>query len=327
MLNKLKAVRDKILKMHEVREGNFYYYTSFKGFVSMCQGAYSKKQEAESVNPSLSSRPFYPDFFCFDADTFNDPREGKVLLELSEHSGNDSLRGLLSKVYKDDEIDKKPFSPPQVVFVGCLVSDRVGDLTIWGKKSLKKNIDYDYIDDQLPMWRDYADKGKGVCLGVKIKSSDGIPVYRVSYDERDQLMAIDAICSVLRDINPANIAKFGLEIREVIDPIRFLYKSKEHSYENEARVIIPCSLKKGRCKYSIELFKKDPSDPTSYRLYIALKDFFFKNGGTITVGPAFDESDYIFNKMVIVKQVHYWLEKLNLSGKVEVSTSRYSIRF
>ena len=323
MLTKLKAVRDKILKMHQVREGFFCRYTPFNVFVSMCEDALKRKEERDRKNPSKSSLPVFLSFWCFDADTFNDPMEGKKLIELSENFPEDSARSLLAKVYKDD-LHKQSFYSAKAAFVGSLVSGKVEDCSIWGKKSLKRDFDYTYVDDYLPMWRDYADKGKGVCLGFNIKPSDGFPVYRVSYDESDHLMALDMIGSALREIG--NISKYSMEIRELIDPIRFLYKSREHAHENEARVIIPCGIKKGQCKYEIKLFKSQ-KDATSYRLYISLEDFFFKNGGQIRIGPGFDESDYIFDKMVIIKQVMYWLDKLNLIDKVEVKHSKYNIRF
>ncbi len=337
MFRKLEALINKILKLHEIREGVFYRYMPFSTFVSMCKNAY-KKIDSARFEDRIGSKPAFLDMFCFRANTYNDPREGKVLVELSENLGKtNSTRGLLAELYQETELEGQAIDINSMVFIGCFVAKKATGLSVWAKKA-NNNVESRFPDiaDCLPMWRDYANKGKGVCLEARIHSTDLIPMYRISYNKNEQLMALDSICSILKEFGKRELQENATRLREIIDPVRFLFKSPEHDYENEARIIEICGFDKNTGKLTSKGNKKvdfdmnlleNKQDPSLSRLYINFEDLFFKHGGSVIVGPAFEESDYLFGKKVIIEQVYYWLKKLNLLGRVEVKTSRYNIRF
>ena len=338
MFRKLVALRDKILKLHEIKEGIFYRYIPYSVFVSMCEAKLKKIEEEKKIKHLSRPVKGYLDMYCFRANTYNDPREGKILIELSEREAKRSRqRGLLAELYQETEIERKSIDINSMVFVGSFIAEKPSDLSIWAKRS-KNNFTNNHspLSDSLPMWRDYADKGKGVCLEVYIKPTDMIPMYRISYNEKEQLMVLDSICSILADFSEVELRENATRLREIIDPIRFLFKSPEHDYENEARIIEICGFNKetgiltsmGSRKTEFEMnLLKNEKDPSLSRLFINFENFYFKNKGAITVGPAFDESDYLFSKRVIIEQIYYWLKKLNLLDDVKVKVSQYNIRF
>ncbi len=325
-INQLKVFTESLLNTRKIREGVLYKYMPFSVFVSMCQAAYNKLNEQKQ-----SSEPAYLDLFCFDAETYNDPREGKILIEFSEESEcSDENIGLLAQLYRDTEINKNLVDINTIVFVGSFVFEKKRSYVHYNSKGISLNLP-NSVGDALTMWRDYADKGKGVCLEINVDASLNLPLYRVSYDKKEQINVLTNICNILAKFPEAYRKTNASRLREIIDPIRFLFKSSEHDYENEARIIKVCGFnKKGgvspsNCDHTINLLQN--SDHTLSRLYIVFKDFFFKNGGSVIIGPAFEESDYLFGKRVVIKQVYYWLEKLGLLDKVEVKASKYNIRF
>ncbi len=321
VIRNLERLKDVVLNRHRLKEGVLYKYMPFNSFISMCKSALKKIESGEKFAPL--------DLFCFDAETYNDPQEGKILIELSddEECLNEKRR-LLAQIYKDTEKHKNIVDINSLVFVGSFIFE--------SKKHPSEREDF--RGDVLPMWRDYANKGKGVCLGVTLDAGLDIPIYKISYDRKEHLKVLDEICELLSYIPQNKIEQLSSRIRAIIDPVRFLFKSPEHDYENEARIIEICSLSKtkGRSffyskdtkkyRYNIKLFEKQ-DNPALSRLYIVFDNFFFKKQGQIIVGPGFEESDYLFGKRVVIKQIYYWLERLNLIDRVEVKASKINIRF
>lgn len=172
----------------------------------------------------------------------NDPKEGKVLLEFLNY-------------YSEENNINYPY-----VFMKCF-TPRV---------------------DQIPMWEMYGDHAKGCCLIIDFKKLFKTyyrKIYRVCYIDSEgkindnnestvitkkNINVENSLMALKKLFSQTNNSSFFIEL---LSDIRFLFKNKEYSYENEIRIIYSESENYGRFKFTDEDFPKMYIKP-NVNLYI-----------------------------------------------------------
>lgn len=209
-----------IVQGDEICENNICHYTNIDTF------------------PKLINKE--SKFRLYNAQYLNDPEEGMLLIHLIK----DDITYNENPIYKDffDLYDNPIF-----------------------KKSDTYIASFTYEKDFLPMWSMYGNDGKGVCCEIDIqqfslnyideqKADNKAPkLYKVKYLDKygsskekefvdDSIMKIKnelirifaKIIEMPEDERLRNIRKLS----KIIDELRFLFKDKSYSYENECRVVI-----------------------------------------------------------------------------------------
>lgn len=135
----------------------------------------------------------------------NDPNEGKTIQKA---------------VYGKTEKNSRRINPPYV-FLKCFTS----------------------MKDYLPMWNMYADSAQGICIEIDTAGLDSL--YHVCYvDDDNEIKAkynTTFNYAIVKE-GVSRIRKLAKKIeRELMDdmlePIRYLFKDKSYSYEQEIRMI------------------------------------------------------------------------------------------
>lgn len=156
----------------------------------------------------------YPRLRLSNARQMNDPNEGYTFLDLI---------GIDKKKLAETDYDTSPF------FFASMT--QTGD----GQK----------LDDSLPMWKQYGDDARGICLTyhkeyIENLLKDGVEIYKVCYNTDELRGEIENIKKVFdkikdpKDVKGQNLFSSALNL---IDDIRYLFKDADYSYENEFRII------------------------------------------------------------------------------------------
>ena len=152
----------------------------------------------------------------------NDPNEGKTI-----------QKAIFGKV----EENKKTVNPPYV-FLKCFTS----------------------MKDYLPMWNMYADSAKGICIEIETKGLNSL--YHVCYvDEDNEIKAkynTSINYAIIKD-GISRIRKIAKKLDQsimddLLGPIRYLFKDKSYSYEQEIRMVFVFDRLNSR-------IRKTPQDP------------------------------------------------------------------
>ena len=229
----------------------------------------------------------------------------------------------------DAEINKKKSRVPSLIFTNeNKRHDPIEGKTLLNILSIKDTEDYKlspfYISsatasfDSLPLWKQYADGGKGICLHYtseylkSIKERDNINIFRVCYindnldikitgiDPYKQKKIIDEIQEDLKTIkqglenignNTNETKKEHLLIINFINAeIGYLFKSMTYSYENEYRISL-------NMKDKSEQIETDHIDDSTIKLHAYIQD---DNGQRhkvmykdVIIGPKVKDIDYV----------------------------------
>ena len=156
----------------------------------------------------------YPRLRLSNARQMNDPNEGYTFLDLI---------GIDKKELAETDYDTSPF------FFASMTQTR----------------DSQKLDDSLPMWKQYGDDARGICLTyhkeyIENLINDGIEIYKVCYnidelnDEIEKIKTVFNKIKAPKDVKGQNLFSSALNL---IDDIRYLFKDADYSYENEFRII------------------------------------------------------------------------------------------
>ena len=156
----------------------------------------------------------YPRLRLSNARQMNDPNEGYTFLDLI---------GIEKKKLAETDYDTSPFFFASMTQTG----------------------DSQKLDDSLPMWKQYGDDARGICLTyhkeyIENLLKDGVEIYKVCYNIDELNHEIEEIKKVFnkikdpKDVKGQNLFSSALNL---IDDIRYLFKDADYSYENEFRII------------------------------------------------------------------------------------------
>lgn len=156
----------------------------------------------------------YPRLRLSNARQMNDPNEGYTFLDLI---------GIEKKKLAETDYDTSPFFFASMTQTG----------------------DSQKLDDSLPMWKQYGDDARGICLTyhkeyIENLLKDGVEIYKVCYNIDELYNEIEEIKKVFNKIkNPKDVKGQNLfsSALNLIDDIRYLFKDADYSYENEFRII------------------------------------------------------------------------------------------
>lgn len=170
--------------------------------------------------------------------------------------------------------------------------------------------------DSLPMWKQYGDNTKGLCLIYNNEylnkllniQNTNIKLYRIAYFSDNTLIvahfkdekvkkisdnvfnALKQIRSIVRNLKEGNDIKFYKIGMIIINSIAYLFKSLDYAYENEFRILMTVNKLKERSvevdivdnKYMLHVYTVDKNEnkiPVEY--------------STVILGPEAEDIDYI----------------------------------
>lgn len=210
-------------RIWDISKYNVLYYTSAENLRFLLE------DEKDNVKYRLP---------IFHANHMNDPEEGKIL----EKFLSNSIPRRISE--KDDTSQREKFNENYVFLKSFFISD-------------KENF-----NEFLPMWVQYGDDAKGVCILLNESTFDNAELIRINYlnhkgkcvnnSEIDELLDdyINAYKEIVTFIdkdlekyeNDGMKKEFKEEIEDLLEYINsrimYLFKHESYKHENEARVII-----------------------------------------------------------------------------------------
>lgn len=262
--NELKEIWDSVKKIknklkYKPEDKNFVHYTSLTTLKFLLYKSDNKKQDSSKSDEIKN----YPRLRLSNARQMNDPNEGYTFLNLIGINKND-----LPKT----DYDTSPFFFASMTQTG----------------------DSQNLDDSLPMWKQYGDDARGICLTyhkeyIENLINDGIEIYKVCYRDDELKKEIKIIKSVFKKIKKYGKDKekeaIFLSALNLIDDIRYLFKDVDYSYENEYRII-----KSYEGKEDV-IFSSESSNSVIPGLY-AYIDTELKYS-KIKLGPKCDDIDFV----------------------------------
>jgi hypothetical protein len=159
--------------------------------------------------------------------------------------------------------------------------------------SMTQTGDSQKLDDSLPMWKQYGDDARGICLTyhkeyIENLINDGIEIYKVCYNIDELNHEIEEIKKVFnkikdpKDVKGQNLFSSALNL---IDDIRYLFKDADYSYENEYRIIKSYEGKED------EIITCDSSNSVIPGIYTYIdKELKYSK---IKLGPKCDDIDFV----------------------------------
>lgn len=170
--------------------------------------------------------------------------------------------------------------------------------------------------DSLPMWKQYGDNTKGLCLiynneylnRLLDNQKTNMKLYRIAYFDGNNLMvahfkeekvkeisdnvqkALNEIRSIVKGLKKGKDPKFYKIGMIIINSIAYLFKSLDYAYENEFRILMTVNKLKERNvevnivdnKYMLHVYTVDKNEnkiPVEY--------------STVILGPEAEDIDYI----------------------------------
>ena len=213
--NELKEISDSVKRIknklkYKPEDKNFVHYTSLTTLKFLLYKPDNKKQDSSKSDENKK----YPRLRLSNARQMNDPNEGYTFLNLIGIDKND-----LPKT----DYDTSPFFFASMTQTG----------------------DSQKLDDSLPMWKQYGDDARGICLTyhkeyIENLINDGIEIYKVCYniDElNDEIETIKTVFNKIKDPKDVKVQNLFSSALNLIDDIRYLFKDADYSYENEYRII------------------------------------------------------------------------------------------
>ena len=261
--NELKEISDSVKKIknklkYKPEDKNFVHYTSLTTLKFLLYKPDNKKQDSSKSDENKK----YPRLRLSNARQMNDPNEGYTFLNLIGIDKND-----LPKT----DYDTSPFFFASMTQTG----------------------DSQKLDDSLPMWKQYGDDARGICLTyhkeyIENLINDGIEIYKVCYniDElNDEIETIKTVFNKIKDPKDVKGQNLFSSALNLIDDIRYLFKDADYSYENEYRII-----KSYEGKEDV-IFSSESSNSVIPGLY-AYIDTELKYS-KIKLGPKCDDIDFV----------------------------------
>lgn len=262
-MGELKEISDSVNQIknklkYKPEDKNFVHYTSLRTLKFLL---YKSDNEENDSNKSDENK-YYPKLRLSNARQMNDPNEGYTFLNLIGIDKND-----LPKT----DYDTSPFFFASMTQTG----------------------DSQKLDDSLPMWKQYGDDARGICLTyhkqyIENLINDGIEIYKVCYNIDELNHEIEEIKKVFnkikdpKDVKGQNLFSSALNL---IDDIRYLFKDADYSYENEYRIIKSYEGKED------EIITCDSSNSVIPGIYTYIdKELKYSK---IKLGPKCDDIDFV----------------------------------
>ena len=261
--NELKEISDSVKKIknklkYKPEDKNFVHYTSLTTLKFLLYKPDNKKQDSSKCDENEN----YPRLRLSNARQMNDPNEGYTFLNLIGIDKND-----LPKT----DYDTSPFFFASMTQTG----------------------DSQKLDDSLPMWKQYGDDARGICLTyhkeyIENLINDGIEIYKVCYniDElNDEIEKIKTVFNKIKAPQDTEGQSLFSSALNLIDDIRYLFKDADYSYENEYRIIKSYEGKED------EIITCDSSNSVIPGIYTYIdKELKYSK---IKLGPKCDDIDFV----------------------------------
>ncbi|WP_410534468.1 DUF2971 domain-containing protein [Streptococcus salivarius] len=237
---------------------SFVHYTGIDTLSILIQ----KEKEEEKVKCS-------PVLRLSNARQMNDPKEGVIIFQLLDFSE------------RQIEVD---YIPSSYYFASMALKD-----------------ENNHIDDSLPMWKMYGGNAEGICLTYHNKYIEDlidseIEIYKVVYSNQVDEQFNEPIKKTLEDLkkhlnklkeDSQTVEDWNDKLKsalEFLEPIRYLFKEGDYSYENEYRIIVNYEGRED------ELEVQDNSVPP--RPYAFIRKQFLKYS-EVKIGPNAKDIDFI----------------------------------
>ena len=270
----------------------FYQYASLTVFRAMCDRV--KELRGKSAWRSGFEGRMY------DADTMNDPLEGRFVIDRSR------------AIFADDP--KKSGSRLWALFR----RSRMAPTTVGRTNVLMASLSE--ARDSIHMWRAYCPDG-GVCVCSRIP--EHLPMYRIGYGED----AADSILHELDRLVPLNVDQERpgdcANIINKLKPALYLVKAAAHEGEREVRV-----MESYPSFENLELHTTGDMPPLA-RLFVRVPTMYFRHSDLqdeVMIGPVLNFQQLKRGLALVQKEVAYRLEESGL-GHVNVTASEISLRF
>lgn len=261
-MGELKEISDSVNQIknklkYKPEDKNFVHYTSLRTLKFLLY-----KSDNEKNDSNKDENKYYPKLRLSNARQMNDPNEGYTFLNLIGIEKND-----LPKT----DYDTSPFFFASMTQTG----------------------DSQKLDDSLPMWKQYGDDARGICLTyhkeyIENLINDGIEIYKVCYNADELRGEIEKIKTVFNKIKaPQDTEGQSLfsSALNLIDDIRYLFKDADYSYENEYRIIKSYEGKED------EIITCDSSNSVIPGIYTYIeKELKYSK---IKLGPKCDDIDFV----------------------------------
>lgn len=255
----VKEIKDKLRFTNNIENNSFVHYTSLSTLRFLLYKSDYEKNDSSKSDENKN----YPKLRLSNARQMNDPNEGYTFLNLIGIDKND-----LPKT----DYDTSPFFFASMTQTG----------------------DSQKLDDSLPMWKQYGDDARGICLTyhkeyIENLINDGIEIYKVCYRDDELKKEIKKIKSVFKKIKKYGKDKekeaIFLSALNLIDDIRYLFKDVDYSYENEYRIIKSYEGKED------EIITCDSSNSVIPGIYTYIeKELKYSK---IKLGPKCDDIDFV----------------------------------
>ena len=261
-MGELKEISDSVNQIknklkYKPEDKNFVHYTSLRTLKFLLY-----KSDNEKNDSNKDENKYYPKLRLSNARQMNDPNEGYTFLNLIGIEKND-----LPKT----DYDTSPFFFASMTQTG----------------------DSQKLDDSLPMWKQYGDDARGICLTyhkeyIENLINDGIEIYKVCYNADELRGEIEKIKTVFNKIKaPQDTEGQSLfsSALNLIDDIRYLFKDADYSYESEYRIIKSYEGKED------EIITCDSSNSVIPGIYTYIeKELKYSK---IKLGPKCDDIDFV----------------------------------
>ena len=287
-----KAVEGHRLDLSKKIPPTLTHYTSLETVYSMLKNTQHRISGTEGVAPddtkgtvAKPQRQIWSGLRLYESCSLNDPAEGTYLLNKIKE--------------KHKWIDNA--GPHNNAFICSFVGPgNQGDTIKAG--------------DNLVHWKTYGRDGLGCSISYPIEGYANL-YCPVQYGKKSvnnfikkfkpYLKMGDVICKMLKG-NNEGIKEFATKFRDVLDHIRFLYKSKAYRHENECRFIEIEKIESGKLNYHFK------SSSNYVRAYIEVPelsiDQILMSGSKVCIGPR------VVNKEILCANLKNFATQKELYG-------------
>lgn len=302
-LHDLQTVVGNILQRFRLKEGQrsqpLYRYIGFDTFRSMVtivqgeNGNMDNDREKRRTDRCIDLR-------VYDAETMNDPLEGRFLIEYAK----ENLRLLRPSTRCFSDLFK-----------------RGGDYHPLGAR-LIFIASFSRREDDLDLWRNYC-KGHGVSFGF-IPGSNA-DYYRVDYGKEIAESLLAELSWAIKPITDSRNQELCARAIDILRPVLYLVKADGHRSDEEVRLI----EKRDGSSNDIRLHEEMNDPQKNARLYVTKKEFFFhvpNEWGEVLIGPLAKTLEYSQGKDAFLKEVKFRLAQNGITD-IQVVQSRHDLRY
>ena len=293
-----------------VEEGPVIHYTTVNTLFSILKSVIENKENNKGTKENEKKNGEMPCLRLYDSVHFNDPDEGKFLIQnLSEHY---------------DWLKENEILYAYAYITSFIISNE--------EQEQKRG-------DDLVFWRTYGREGEGCSLSLTVPHSCLRKVIYNKTNAKDTLEKLESILgplnSLIKTDKPSTSKYIEKNLATIIwkslEKIRYLYKSEAYYYEKECRVTLTKSdidkknkdkkdeTKKVR-KVHFE-YQDNHNAPARLRHYYEDENLKIENilssGSLIVLGPCVPNRDNVHH---CIKELR---EKSDLRGEVMVSKINY----